>query len=270
MEKLEAGPPHAEQVRIISPYAGGLGDQLCFSTLPEMYARQGYTVLIGAPAVEPAIRNPETQQLVWEHNPFVSGFTTERGRTFSHKEMHKWIWAQSGTRTLVEAMEALHGFAPTHRYPRVYYQPKWRPEFRATVFADPTSVSQSMRPEVFEAFVDHLCRARDFEKESIVVLTSQHAGPHGQGALSKNRRYSTANIYEYADIIYSCHAFIASESGGAILASAIRQFGSIPEVFSLFTNYGVNDRLFQFPNVRYCATGQMGDDYYLHPPSPSR
>ena len=48
---------------IISPYAGGLGDNLCFSTLPEMYARTGFKVLIGRPMVAPNIRNLAVQQL---------------------------------------------------------------------------------------------------------------------------------------------------------------------------------------------------------------
>jgi hypothetical protein len=255
----------SENIKIISPYAGGLGDQLCFSTLPEIYARQGFTVLIGPPAVEPSIRNLETKRIVWEQNPYVSGFTEERGVTFTHKEMHKWIWAQRETRTLVEAMEALHGFSPMHQLPRIYYQPKWRPEVRHIIFADPTSVSQPMQPAVFDAFVEHICRARDFDWESIIVLTSRHIGAHGQGALSENKRYVVADIYEYADLISSCRAFISSESGGAILASAIRQYSHSPEIFALFTNQGVNDRLFQFPNVRYCATGRMAEDYLVHP-----
>lgn len=58
--------------------------------------------MIDAPAVEPAIHNPEAQGLMWEHNPFVSGFTPDRGRTFGHAETHKRIWAQRETLTLVE------------------------------------------------------------------------------------------------------------------------------------------------------------------------
>lgn len=255
-------------VKIISPYAGGLGDNLCFSTLPELYARSGYTVLIGRPAVEPAIRNPETKRLVWEMNPFVSGFVDEVGTVFSHREMHAWIWAQKTTRTLVEAMEALHGFEPTHRFPRVFYQPKWRPEAREAIFADPTSISQRMQPQVFDAFIDHICRARSLDRNRIVVLTSKHSGAQGMQALEGNPRYAVKDIFEYADLIASCALFIASESGGAILASALRREEPSPEIFSLFTNHGMNDRLFQFPNVRYCVTGQMADDYYLHPDVP--
>jgi hypothetical protein len=257
-----------QNVKIISAYAGGLGDTLCFSTLPEMYARRGYKVLIGPPAVEPSIRNAEIRKLVWELNPYVSGFTDDRGITFTHLDMHKWIWAQNSTKTLVEAMEALHGFEPTHTFPRIYYQPRWRPELSDTILADPTSISQHMRPEVFDAFVDHICRARSYDRKHILVLTSRFSGIQGQQALSGNQRHEVHDIFEYADLIASCRLFITSESGGAILASALRASEATPEIFSLFTSQGFNDRVFQFPNVRHCVTGQLTDDYYVHPSNP--
>jgi hypothetical protein len=249
---------------VISSYAGGLGDTLCCSTLPEMYARQGYEVFIGRPRVEKSMRNPESQKIIWEMNPFVSGFVDEAGISFSHKEMHQHIWAQNDSITLVEAMESLHGFKPAHRFPKIYYQPKWRSEFKETIFADPTSISQTMRPDVFDSYIDHICRARDYDKNKIIVLSSNYAGRAGAEALAGNERLQVNDIFEYADLIYSCALFITSESGGAILASAIRGTEPCPEIFSLFTNSGMNDRLFQFPNVRYCSTGQMGGDFYVH------
>jgi hypothetical protein len=259
-----AGVTNEQNVKIVSAYAGGLGDNLCFSTLPEMYARQGYTVLIGPPAVEPAIRNPETKKLVWEMNPYVSGFTDKRGISFTHREMHQWIWAQNGTKTLVQAMEALHGFELTHTYPKIYYQPRLRPELAETILADPTSISQSMRPDVFDAYVDHICRARGYDSKRILVLTSRYSGLHGQQALLGHDRHQVRDIFEYADMIASCGVFIVSESGGMILASALRADEPTPEIFSLFTTHTYNDRLFLFPNVRHCVTGQLTSDYYVH------
>jgi hypothetical protein len=254
-------------IKIISAYAGGLGDALCVSTLPEMYTRQGYKVLIGPPAVEPSTRNPEIKKLVWEMNPHVSGFTDDRGISFTHPEMHRWIWAQTSTKTLVEAMEAMHGFESTHTFPKIYYQPRWRAEFKDAMLVDPTSISQRMRPEVFDAFVNHVCRARGYDRKNFIVLTSKYSGMQGQQALSANQRHEVQDIFEYADLIASCRLFITSESGGAILASALRTSDPTPEIFSLFTSQGFNDRLFQFPNVRYCVTGQLTDDYYVHPAS---
>jgi hypothetical protein len=249
---------------IISPFAGGLGDNLCVSTLPELYAQQGYRVLIGRPVVEPAIRNPETKKLVWEMNPFVAGFTDEMGKTFNNREMHRWIWQQRETRTLVEAMEVLHGFPPTHRFPQIHYQPKPRPDVSETIFADPTAITQTITAGTFEQFIDHVCRARRYRKEDIVVLTSKHAGARGGDALARNKRYVVNDIFEYADIIASCRLFLTSESGGAILASAIRGDQPAPEVMSLFTTEGVNDRLYQFPNVRYCVASKPKGDYIVH------
>lgn len=248
---------------IISPHAGGLGDNLAYSTLPELYARNGSTVLIGRPAFEPGMRNPEARRLVWELNPFVSGFADEVGITVASTEMYKWIWGQVEARTLVEAMEALHGFKPAHQFPKVYYQPKRRPEFAETIFSDPSSISRSISPEAFSSFVDHLCRVRDIDRQSIVLLKSNYAGPNGAQTLVGNATYNVADIFEYCDLIASCRLFITSESGGAILASALRGGEETPEIFSLYTTIGFNDRLFVFPNIRYCVTGKMTEDFFV-------
>lgn len=250
---------------IISPHAGGLGDNLCYSTLPEMYARNGFRVLIGRPAFEPGMRNPEARRLVWEMNPFVSGFVDEVGVTFTTLEMHRWIWGQTETRTLVEAMEALHGFKPVHKFPKVYYQPKWRPEFIETIFADPSSISRPISPEIFISFIDYLCMARGVDRRSIVLLKSNYAGAHGSQTLIENDTYNVADIFEYCDLIASCRLFITAESGGAILGSALRGGEVRPEIFSLYTTVGFNDGLFLFPNVRFCVTGKMTDDYFCYP-----
>ena len=248
---------------VISAHAGGLGDNLCHSTLPELYARAGLKVLIGRPVHEPGMRNPEARRLVWELNPFVSGFVDEVGINFSTQEMLKWIWQQPERRTLVEALEALHGFQPVHQIPKVYYQPKWRPDLRETIFTDPSSISRPIPPKVFDSFVDHVCRWRGVDRRSIVLLGSKYSTARHFEALSGNDRYKVADIFEYCDIIASCRLFITADSGGAILASALRGADAMPEVVSLFTTLSFNDRLFQFPNVKYCVTGKATDDDFF-------
>ena len=59
------------------PHAGGLGDSLLYSTLPEKWVRElGFEFYI----VNPNWRNPGVAPLVWESNPYVSGIL-ERSET---------------------------------------------------------------------------------------------------------------------------------------------------------------------------------------------
>lgn len=57
-------------------YHGGLGDELQFSTLPEMLSLAGHEVyLLKDPEGKQVLpfRNPEIKQLVWDTNPYIKG-----------------------------------------------------------------------------------------------------------------------------------------------------------------------------------------------------
>ena len=53
---------------------GGLGDNLQYSTLPELYNTLGHEFYISSKNV---YRNPEIYKLVWELNPYVKGISDE-------------------------------------------------------------------------------------------------------------------------------------------------------------------------------------------------
>jgi hypothetical protein len=248
---------------VLAPHASGLGDHLIYTTLPELFARRGDEVYVTAGI--PGFRNPEVRELVWGRNPFVSGFVDEPPNAGVQTISAEFIGAAKHHPSSIAAIEALHGFTPSGQLPRVYYQPRFRPEFRTLSLADPRSISQPMKPEAFEAFVDHHARWQGFDRRHVVVLQSQYSGPHGEGALSQNPRQQVQNIFEYADLIYSCRRFLVAESGGQVLAAAIRGTNAAPEVFALFTTYALNDELFTCPNVRYSATGSMTPDYLIYP-----
>jgi hypothetical protein len=55
---------------VIHQQYGGLGDNLQYSTLPELYSKQGYDVYIHTNNV---VRNKEIHDLVWELNPYIKG-----------------------------------------------------------------------------------------------------------------------------------------------------------------------------------------------------
>ena len=55
---------------IIYEQYGGLGDNLQFSTLPELYSNNGFDVYIHT---ESKVRNSEIYDLVWGINPYIKG-----------------------------------------------------------------------------------------------------------------------------------------------------------------------------------------------------
>jgi len=55
---------------IISQPWGGLGDNLHYSTLPELFSNKGYDVYISN---NNKVRNSEIFDLVWKMNPYIKG-----------------------------------------------------------------------------------------------------------------------------------------------------------------------------------------------------
>ncbi len=259
--------PVAENPIVLDMHAGGLGDALIYSTLPERYARAGYDVYL---CNEPPLRNPEVRSLVWERNPFLRGFTDAKpnvgAEVLLRGAQQSFFGGPKRYRSIVEAFEAAHGFVPQNVYPKIYYTPKFRRDARDTVFADPRSISQPIEPKLFDAFAKEICRWQQFDFDKVVQLESRYAGHHGTGALRGNPVYRVGDIYEYVDLIYSSKAFLVAESGGQTLASAIRGHSAFPRMFSLMTTRSYNDKLFVFDNITYHITGAASPDYAGYPP----
>ncbi len=118
----------------IAAYHGGLGDNLQFSTLPELYAKKGFDVYVPEGFY---FRNQEICDLVWGSNPYVKG-------------IKKGVWnagdtPEIGHRTLhsncISNWEMLHGFKATNKYPKIYYNPNKISNLENKILIDLTSIS---------------------------------------------------------------------------------------------------------------------------------
>lgn len=257
---------------VIAPHAGGLGDALLYSTLPELFARRGDAVFI---STLHAPRNLEIADLVWGANPHVSGFVNEPGTISGADLMHSGAFSHAVMLepSPIAAMEGLHGFRGTgNLLPRVYYEPKALPEFAGRVVADPRSTTQELSADAFDAFAAYLATRRRFALADVVVLQSKHSGAYGAESLMGNHRHDVANIFELADIVHSCGALLAVNSGTQALAAAIvgpldPAFGT-RKLYTLATTQDFNEHFFEWPNVQYSNTGRMTRDFHLgwYPP----
>jgi hypothetical protein len=233
--------------------SSGLGDHLIYSTLPELFARRGHRVYVSNST---PTRNDEVRSLLYDENPFVAGWTDTPPNAGTGRVGDDLI---HGIRlaSIIEWVELGHGLPVTNRYPLIYYQPRFRPDLRDVVLVDPRSTSQPFPSDRFEWFVDRL----GFPHDQLRVVWSKHSGLHGVNTLSGSVRIEAASLHEYIDMIYSCLAYVGTESGGTALASAIRQDRKTPELYALTTTKSWNHRVYVFPNVTYMVISGLQSDW---------
>lgn len=234
---------------------GGLGDALLFSTLPELYAKRGDTVYISERTI---CRNPEVFDLLYGRNPYIEGVLAREAADLvigiPHErefffEARKWD-------NPIECIEWLHGFdvgAEVRDRPRIYYEPQYLSAWGDRVFVDPASISQAFPSSVFEPFC---LRLFDPQSSDLWVARSHHTGNSG-GSMDGFVDYFVRDIYEYIDIIYSCRAFVCTESGSQSLAAAVRREG----IYALCTTMTYNSKFYIYPGVNYTVTGALSGDY---------
>jgi hypothetical protein len=246
---------------VIGFHAGGLGDNLIYTTLPRLFSEQGDSVFI---SIRTPWRNDEIRQLCWERNPYVKGFVDEAPNAGNVFVDLKYIKSAKMFGP-IKAMERCHGLKTDLplilRRPEVYYRPRIREDLEDTVIIDPRSISQAIDNTAFEEFVNWVMRWNDFNRRKMFVVESKHSGPSGAGVFSHLPRLRVDSIFEYADVIAGAHAVCMAESGGHVLAAALRG----KRTFAQFSTMAYNDRIFVFPNVQYYITGKTTPDFHYYP-----
>lgn len=242
---------------VIASHAGGLGDTLLFSTLPEALTEEGYDVFI---STHVKIRNSEVNDLVWARNPYVKGFTDEPpfhpgGGWYTDHLRYVHLCKRTHP---IAANESIYNVATNRNTPYVKYHRLTLQDhslFGKVVF-DPTSISQGFTTRQVLDFRSYL--ANDVfeipENEIVFVDSKLYPNPFGF------QTYRVADIYEYCDIIKDARAFCTVQSGGSVLASALRNDGMI---YTLTEKKAFNDKLFIFPNANYVVTSQGSPDYHI-------
>src|SRR5262245_5258113 len=130
---------------------GGLGDNLQFSTLPEMFASRGIRTLV---STRNAARNPEINSLVWGMNPFISGVSDAK----PNAGQCRCVIFDSLSKSLdfIERIECAHGLEPTHHFPKVYYKSKPRPDLSGAVIVDVGSTSVAAPPAMIADYLAYV------------------------------------------------------------------------------------------------------------------
>ena len=213
----------SKPIIVISQPWGGLGDNLQFSTLPKLYAEQGYDVYISS---QNAVRNQEIYDLVWGMNPYIQGIVNAPPNAGACKGYNP-----RQTTNPIKNMELMHNLTNgTSAYPIIYYKPKYRSDLSNCLLFDTTSISYRYPDDtiIHEAFTDIFNKYPTLIKRRVVFKNF------------KNREIpqldtdiiEVNNVFEYCDMIYSCNVFLSLLSGQSALASAIKQNNPTPEIYT--------------------------------------
>lgn len=238
---------------VIYQQYGGLGDNLQYSTLPELYSKQGYDVYIHTNNV---VRNKEIYELVWELNPYIKG---KKGGSYN-AGTHKWhpsnIPQKHGKDGIpfIKLMEKRHGLPPTNSYPKIYYNPKKISELENVVIVDINSFSRKNdRPNKTQMLINSTEKLIDNKNfKNIQILNYLNITNKPNKYFSSYNKYDVKDIRHLCDIIYSCKVFICGHSGNSCLASAIKQNNLTPHIYC-FPNWWPMEstHIFGFPNIEY-------------------
>ena len=185
--------------------AEGLGDMLQISTLPRRfpnfylsdrikYRNQGILDLL---LLDPHIKGISSKEpnLVFNNLPFKT------------VESRKWI----------RNIEATFGFDPPYsERPIIYYKPKVVEEVRNASLVDLSVIS------IIGIYRERVARLTKTLNETLKGEVFQVVSSTGQNVCICYPPIQVRDIWHYCDLVHSCKRFYCLQSGGSIVAAALR------------------------------------------------
>jgi hypothetical protein len=172
---------------ILSQSWGGLGDNLQFSTIPEVAHNKGIDVYISNNNV---YRNEDIKKLVWELNPYIKGFTDEPSN------IGEYIDFGDSYNIIMNWEQKIFG-EYYNDSPKLYYEPNLLDEFLDKIIIDSNAIST---PIDFTKIIE--------EYEDAILINSSY--PNRQTKL-------TTSIFEWIDVIFSAKKVICQYSGPSVV-----------------------------------------------------
>jgi hypothetical protein len=247
---------------IISQPWGGLGDNLQYSTLPELFHNKGYEVYISS---NNKVRNTEIFNLVWGKNPYIKGVS---GQPPNAGECNNKYWPPDCKNEYsMHRCELSHNLPRSNFYPKIYYQPNYIIDLSSTILIDLTGSSQVYELNKYVEYInfflpllDHnkLIKIIKFEKIKVSSIFDDVYKYliNKINSLGKTIDYiQVTNLEYYCDIINSCDSIIIVNSGINSLASAIKQDKSMPTIlcYNPWSNFSAEmiKGCYNYKNVEY-------------------
>jgi hypothetical protein len=236
---------------------GGLGDNLQLSTIPrrffEKYGYKGVYISNSSPW-----RNSEIKQLVWDHNPYIGGYTDKKGFHIVENGLVRF----DGATNWIQNMEKIYNFDPPYNIrPEIYYKIDDTDKFKVSnsVVLDMSYSSESYErnmgryPNMLSATKNKLQELfKQLNPNTSVTVIYQPAPLNNVNFFEKLNldipftKITVDSLFDYCNIIKHCKQYVCSHSGCHALAAAIRKscICVIPE------NY-FHMKYFVFDNIKY-------------------
>lgn len=238
---------------ILSAYFGGLGDNLQFSTLPELYSKRGHDVYIWDKSY---FRNQDIYDFVWATNPYIKG-----------KKPGNWNAGDTPsiqlkkTGSFIKDWEKGHGFEGINDYPKIYYKPKKIKGFEDCILIDTTSISHYYNVDAINITILSL-RKEHSKKKFLRIKFKTNINPKNQKAPTLNgviNNYFTnadsdlliKSIFHYYDLMYSSYGLVCLHTGASHLGACIKNMRIGFENICLITTFTEERGIFFFPNTKY-------------------
>jgi len=246
---------------IIEQPWGGLGDNLAWSTLPELYTKKGFDVYISKNNI---VRNSEIFDLVWKNNPYIKGIIDNtEGILIGANQLHLFP-PDSQNEYFIHRIELANNFIRTNYYPKIYYIPKYIESFKNYTIIDLTGTSQFYDIEKYMEYInyfvpliknDKYIYIITFSKFSINNILFNNVYNYLKSKIENIEYLTIDNIFDYCDLLNNCEKVIIVNSGINSLVSAIKQDNNKPyvlcyNVWSHFTDEQIKG-YYHYKNIEY-------------------
>lgn len=198
------------KILVLEIQKGGLGDHLFYSHIPriakeiKLYDK----VLISNHSL---FRHPDYKKIVWELNPYIDGFTNEKGIFHSASEVGE-------NENLLDKLMLLYGLDDGLRFhePEIYYQPIINPKYQNIEVYDPNYISYTgdlASGKLIEKW---------FRKSSIPIAYQMKIFSHRNLKIACTQFIETSSLFEFCSLIVSCKRMYCLTTGTATLAAALK------------------------------------------------
>lgn len=225
---------------VIEIQKGGLGDHLFYSHLPRIAKETGAydKVFLSTHSI---LRNTENKKLIWDTNPYLDGFSDEKGIFFFPETIGE-------NENLLDNIMLLYGLDDGIRFhePEIYFQPPINEALRDTVIYDPNFISYTgdiAKGETVKNWFKKNNISVDFQMKK---LNQRYLGIKDLATIE------TASLTEFCSLIVSAKKIYCLTTGTATLAAAL----NVP--VTVFYGYGLMPKYHHSKMHNYVY---LGTDY---------
>ena len=198
------------KILVLEIQRGGLGDHLFYSHIPRIAKETNAfdKVYISNRSI---YRNMDYKKLIWELNPFLDGFTNEKGVT-------KFPIKTEPNENLLDQLMLLYGLDDGKRFhdPEIYYEPEKNDALKDKLIYDPNYVSYigDLKNSIP---IENWLKENNIQIDLQMKILSKHHLP-----IECLHSFQTPTIFEFCSAIISCKKLFCLTTGTATLAASLK------------------------------------------------